>query len=61
MLDLNSLPAYKSIDVIDQKGNKADNNRKIPNVCYAGKYPKPNENPIVGGISQCKIGTSTEG
>lgn len=54
------LPAEIAVDIVDQKGDKANNNRNIANVGHARQYPQNNQHHVVGGIRQGKEGASAK-
>ena len=54
-------PADISVYVIDQKRRKANRNADIAWVIYACHYPQNNQHNVIGGISQRKQRTSSEG
>ena len=56
-----ALPVDKSVNVIDQKRNKANNHRKIRCVLRRCNDPEYDQYNIVCGVNQGEEGTSPEG
>ena len=54
------LPAEIAVDIVDQKGNKAHDNRDIANVGHAGKHPQNNQHHVVGSVGKGKERASAE-
>ena len=55
------LPAYKTIEVVDEKNSKTNYDGNIRNIAQRSKNPKDNQDDIVCRIGYCIPRTATEG
>ena len=61
MPPLHPFPADESIQVIDQKHDKADDNGKVADILLCSQSPQDDQHNIVGGIGQGEVRTAAEG
>ena len=54
-------PVEKTVSVVDEKDDKTDDNGKAGNILGGHHGPKDNEDAVIGGIGERKIGTAAGG
>ena len=56
-----SLPIDKAVEVVDEKGKKANDDGKITDIGKGSKDPQNDEYDVVSGVGKRVIGTAAEG